>query len=70
VGGSDLVMLPVHVLSYHYKDRVYRFLVNGQTGKCYGEKPWSTMRITVAIVLGALLLLILIVLFIVFARPR
>ncbi|MEM7475487.1 MAG: zinc ribbon domain-containing protein [Planctomycetota bacterium] len=44
--GSDLILLPVHVLSYRYQDRVYRFLVNGQTGKVVGEKPVSKKRVT------------------------
>ncbi len=45
VNGSDLVLLPVHVLSYRYRDRIFRFLVNGQTGKTIGEKPWSVRRV-------------------------
>lgn len=56
--GSDLILLPVHVLSYRYRDRQYRFLVNGQTGKFYGEKPWSAIRIGIAIVFGLLLILL------------
>lgn len=50
VTGSDLVLLPVHVLSYRYQDRVFRFLVNGQTGKVVGEKPYSTKRITALVI--------------------
>lgn len=57
VNGSDLVLLPVHVLSYRYRDRVFRFLVNGQTGKVVGQKPWSGRRIT-----GFVLFLVFIVL--------
>lgn len=56
VNGSDLILLPVHVLSYRYRDRVYRFLVNGQTGKIVGEKPWSKARITILIVSIVLLI--------------
>lgn len=56
VNGSDLILLPVHVLSYRYRDRVFRFLVNGQTGKIVGQKPVSGKRITVLIV--SILLLI------------
>lgn len=64
VNGSDLVLLPVHVLSYRYRDRVFRFLVNGQTGKTVGEKPWSAMRIGMFV--GAILLAILVVVAIIF----
>ncbi len=61
VNDSDLILLPVHVLSYRYKDKVYRFLVNGQTGKTIGEKPWSGKRV-VAMVVGAILVFILLAL--------
>jgi hypothetical protein len=57
--NSDLCLLPVYVLSYRYQNKLYRFLVNGQTGKCSGEKPWSWGRI--GSLIGAVLLLILIV---------
>ncbi len=66
--GSDLILLPVHVLTYRYHDRIYRFLVNGQTGKIYGEKPWSTLRITMAIV--AVMLLIALVIFVLYVLSR
>ena len=37
--NSDLCLLPIYLLTYRYKDRTFRFLVNGQTGKVAGEKP-------------------------------
>ncbi len=59
----DLVLLPVHVLSYRYRDRVYRFLVNGQTGRFSGEKPVSAIRIGIAV--GFLLLIIILIVIVV-----
>ena len=70
VGGSDLILLPIHVLSYRYGDKIYRFLVNGQTGKMHGEKPWSSSRITAVVVAVALLMLVVIGLLIVLNHPR
>lgn len=70
VGGSDLVLLPVHVLSYRYGNKVYRFLVNGQTGKMIGEKPWSSSRIAAVVIAIALLLIVTIGLIIVLNHPR
>ncbi len=70
VGGSDLILLPIHVLSYRYGDKIYRFLVNGQTGKVHGEKPWSGSRITAVVVAIALLVLVVIGLLIVLNHPR
>ncbi|HUP81304.1 MAG TPA: zinc ribbon domain-containing protein [Pirellula sp.] len=69
VGGSDLILLPIHVLSYRYGDKVYRFLVNGQTGKMVGEKPWSGSRIAAAVIAAILLTLIFIGLVIVLNQP-
>jgi hypothetical protein len=61
--NSDLCLLPVYVLSYKYNNKLYRFLLNGQTGKSAGDKPLSWQRISIAIV-GGLLILLLIVLLI------
>jgi DNA-directed RNA polymerase subunit RPC12/RpoP len=58
--SSDLCLLPVYILSYKYENKLYRFLVNGQTGKYNGEKPVSSTRITIAVVVGVALILILV----------
>ncbi|QDV27675.1 zinc ribbon domain-containing protein [Aureliella helgolandensis] len=69
VTGSDLMLLPVHVLSYRYRDKVYRFLVNGQTGKVVGEKPYSATRIGVAVaVILAVILIVFVVALVMSAR--
>ncbi len=44
------VLLPVWVAAYRYGGRSYRFLVNGQTGRVQGERPWSTWKITLAVI--------------------
>ena len=44
--NSDLCLLPMYILSYRYGDKLFRFLVNGQTGRCAGDKPWSWKRIS------------------------
>ncbi len=56
--NSDLVLLPVYILSYRYGGKLFRFLVNGQTGRIAGQKPFSLRRIAkvIAVVLGVLLL--------------
>jgi DNA-directed RNA polymerase subunit RPC12/RpoP len=61
--SSDLCLLPVYVLSYRYRDKLFRFLVNGQTGKVAGDKPWSWRKIwgTVGAVLAVILIVVLIV---------
>lgn len=49
---SDLCLLPVYVVAYRYGGRLYRFLVNGQTGRVTGERPVSWARIAIAIGVG------------------
>ncbi len=38
------VLLPVYLLNLKYKDKNYRFAVNGQTGKVVGELPISKIK--------------------------
>ena len=49
------VLLPVWMAAYKYKGQSYRFVVNGQTGKVQGERPWSAIKIAIAVVIGAAL---------------
>jgi predicted RNA-binding Zn-ribbon protein involved in translation (DUF1610 family) len=49
------VLLPVWLAAYRYKGRPYRFVVNGQTGKVQGERPWSAVKIAIAVILALLL---------------
>jgi uncharacterized CHY-type Zn-finger protein len=44
------ILLPVWLSAFRYRDKPYRFLVNGRTGAVAGERPWSTWKI-VALVL-------------------
>lgn len=56
--NSDLVLLPVYLLTYRYRNQLYRFLMNGQTGKVAGNQPVSWQKIGLTVV-GALILAIL-----------
>ena len=38
------IILPVWLCSYTYKDKVYHFTINGQTGKVSGQKPTSYFK--------------------------
>jgi DNA-directed RNA polymerase subunit RPC12/RpoP len=46
------VLLPLWIATYRWKDKTYRFLVNGQTGKVVGTAPVSPLRVAIAVVLG------------------
>jgi hypothetical protein len=50
--NSDLILLPIYLLSYRYRDKLYRFMVNGQTGKASGDKPLSWLKIGIAVVVA------------------
>ena len=39
-------LLPVWISVFRYNGKNYRFLVNGQTGKVCGERPYSAWKIT------------------------
>jgi endogenous inhibitor of DNA gyrase (YacG/DUF329 family) len=43
------VLLPVWMAAYKYGGQTYRFVVNGQTGKVQGERPWSKWKIAIAV---------------------
>jgi DNA-directed RNA polymerase subunit RPC12/RpoP len=60
--ASDPVLLPVWIMSYRYADRVFRFLVNGQNGRCSGDAPfswWKLLWIGGVVLFVALLALLL-----------
>lgn len=48
------ILLPVWMAAYKYNDKTYRFVVNGQTGKVQGERPWSAWKIAFAVLLAAI----------------
>ena len=62
------VAFPAWVLAYRYKDRLFRFLVNGQTGRATGQKPTSTRKIVMAVVIGIVAVALLILLMSLFNR--
>jgi predicted RNA-binding Zn-ribbon protein involved in translation (DUF1610 family) len=50
------ILLPIWVAAYKYRGQSYRFVVNGQTGRVQGERPWSWIKIALA-VLAALVII-------------
>lgn len=61
--NSDLILLPIYLLSYRYGNKLYRFLLNGQTGKCAGDKPLSWPKIALAVGVGIVAIALLVLLF-------
>lgn len=49
------LLLPLWIATYRWKGKTFRFMVNGQTGKVVGTAPVSAVKVTIAIVLVAAL---------------
>jgi len=50
---GDPVLVPVWIMAYRYRDQLFRFLVNGQTGQCTGTAPTSYLKIAAVIGIAA-----------------
>ena len=50
------LLLPLWVAAYRYHDKSYRFVVNAQTGKVRGERPWSWVKISLAVLAGLIVI--------------
>jgi predicted RNA-binding Zn-ribbon protein involved in translation (DUF1610 family) len=46
------ILLPVWLAAYKYRGKTYRFVVNGRTGRVQGERPYSAIKITIAVIIG------------------
>lgn len=43
------ILLPVWISSFKYKDKIYHFVINGQTGRVSGKTPISWVRVALVI---------------------
>lgn len=43
------ILLPIWLSAYRYNGKVYRFMVNGRTGEVQGERPYSWIKIALAV---------------------
>lgn len=48
------LLLPVWMACFKYKDKIYKFMVNGQTGKVAGKIPISPLKVAIAVIAGIL----------------
>jgi hypothetical protein len=56
-------LLPIWVANYRYRERLYRVLVNGRSGRVAGDRPWSAWKIVrlILLILFAILLTVVLV---------
>jgi DNA-directed RNA polymerase subunit RPC12/RpoP len=50
-----LILLPVWLSAYRFRDKVFRILINARTGEVQGERPFSGWKIAGAILAGLLI---------------
>ena len=57
------ILLPIWINSYRYKKKIYRFMINGETGEMMGDSPFSWLKLLAAfgIIIGAIVLVLFIV---------
>lgn len=56
---AELVLLPVWVAALRYAGRAHRLVVNGQTGRCHGSAPVSSVKVAVAVTLAVVVAAVL-----------
>ncbi len=54
---SRPILLPVWIMAYRYEDQVFRFLINGQTGRATGKASVSWAKVAAAIGIAAVVVI-------------
>ena len=49
-------LLPIWSAAFLYRNKSYRFVINGRTGKVQGERPYSYWKIALAVILSLILI--------------
>ena len=57
--ASRPMLVPVWIMAYRYRDQLFRFLCNGQTGKASGQAPLSYRKVGAAVVIAAIAILLI-----------
>jgi DNA-directed RNA polymerase subunit RPC12/RpoP len=50
-----LLLLPIWIAAYSYRAQTYQVIVNAQTGEVLGDRPYSAVKIALAIITGLIL---------------
>jgi hypothetical protein len=48
------LLLPLWMLAYRFKGKIYQVVVNAATGEVQGDRPWSWIKIALASVAGSI----------------
>ncbi len=52
------ILAPVWLVAYTYRGKAYQVVVNGVTGTISGRRPWSWIKIALALLAGLVALLL------------
>jgi DNA-directed RNA polymerase subunit RPC12/RpoP len=50
------ILLPVWMSAFRFRDKTYRFVINGRTGEVQGERPYSAWKIAFTVMLALALI--------------
>ena len=58
--SGDHRLLPVWIGAYRFQSRVFQVTVNARTGEVQGERPYSAVKIALAVIVALIVILILV----------
>jgi hypothetical protein len=50
------ILLPIWVSAFRFKDKAYRFVINGRSGEVQGERPYSFWKIVAILLIGMIII--------------
>jgi DNA-directed RNA polymerase subunit RPC12/RpoP len=50
------VLVPIWIGAYKFRDKSYRFLINGRSGQIFGEAPISPWKVALVVLLGLIVI--------------
>jgi hypothetical protein len=57
------LLLPIWLLTVVYQQKPFQVFINGVTGEVHGERPWSAVKIAVAVIAATIVAVVLFVLY-------
>ncbi len=61
--GLKYILLPAWISTYKYNNKVFHFTVNACTGEVVGERPYSAVKIALAVIAAIVALIVLVMMF-------
>lgn len=56
------IWVPIWIVVFPYEGKHFQFIINAQTGRLYGKRPLSTIRIVITVAIATLILLLIAIL--------